>query len=72
MYFAAAREYEAYMQQFPRYAERQQIMKRLRPMQRNFGMFTEEEWNYLLEKLAGVNDPVGQSVADKIAKFLNK
>lgn len=70
LYFAAEREWEKYLNSFPRYGDRQKIMRLVKHRERNFGMFTEEEWNYLLEKLVGVNDPVGQSVADKISKFL--
>lgn len=68
LYFAEGRAWERYMQQFPKYSERQKIMKRLYPhVQTAWGLsLTKEEAEYLLEKLHGVNDPLGQSIKEKI------
>lgn len=70
--FAEGREWEKYMNSFPKYGERQRIMKIVKPMKKAPGLFSEEEWNYLLEKLSGVNDPIGQDIAEKIGKILEQ
>ena len=66
--FAAAREYEKYMRLFPRLAERQKIMSRIYPHKRtNFGIpLTEEEAQYLADRLFGANDEVGKNILRKI------
>lgn len=68
LFFAISRAMEAYAQQFPKLKERQQVRARLFPMVSAPAppKLTEEEIAYLIERLAGVNDPVGQSILKKI------
>ena len=68
--FAAAREYEKYMQQFPRFGERQKIMEkihrtRMKPSKPKLEL-TEEEIQYLADRLFGANDEIGQSILKKL------
>ena len=68
--FAAAREYEKYMQQFPRFGERQKIMEkihrtRMKPPKPKLEL-TEEEMQYLADRLFGANDEIGQSILKKL------
>lgn len=69
--FAAAREWEKYLNSFPKYSERQKIMKIVKPFIREpkEGLFTEEEITYLLEKMSRVNDPVGQAIVEKLMRM---
>lgn len=69
LYFAEGRSWETYMQQFPKYGERQKIVAAIYPAKTKKAptIFTEEELDYIYERLEGSNDPVGQSVLLKIA-----
>lgn len=68
LHFAVASEFEKYLNSFPTYSERQKIMKRIYPVVKSYSFkFTQEELEYLREKLHGVNDPVGQQILQKIA-----
>lgn len=67
--FAAAREWEKYLHSFPRFGERQQIMRRIhatrsKPVRPKLEL-TEEEMQYLIDRLFGANDDVGQSILKK-------
>ena len=72
--FAAAREYEKYMQQFPRFGERQKIMESIHATRRVPSKpkleLTEEEMRYIADRLFGANDDVGQSILHKIGLTL--
>lgn len=72
--FAVAREYEKYMSMFPRLANRQRIMARIYPHKRtDFGVpLTEEEAQYLVGRLFGANDEVGQRILSKLQSSLEK
>jgi hypothetical protein len=72
--FAAAREYEKYMSMFPRFGDRQKIMASIYPHKRtNFGVsLTEEEAQYLVDRLFGANDEVGQRILSKLQSSLEK
>jgi hypothetical protein len=73
--FAEAREYEKYMQQFPRYGERQKIMERIHSTRRVAPKpkldLTEEEMRYIADRLFGANDDVGQSILHKLGLTLS-
>jgi hypothetical protein len=65
--FAAAREYEKYMSMFPRLGERQRIMARIYPYVSTPKLdLTDEEKQYIIERLFGVNDEVGQNILKKL------
>lgn len=67
VFFAAAREWELYLQSFPSLKERQQILNNIYPTAVYFSMsFTEEERDYLVEKLFGINDEIGQNILKKL------
>ena len=72
--FAAAREYEKYMQQFPRFGERQKIMESIHATRRVAPKpkldLTEEEMRYIADRLFGANDDVGQNVLKKLKQVL--
>ncbi len=73
--FAAAREWEKYLQSFPRYGDRQKIMARIhatrsKPVRPKLEL-TEEEMRYLLDRLFGANDEVGQSILKKLQLTLS-
>lgn len=66
----AAREYEKYMQQFPKYGERQKIFEKIYPhIPKKQSVFTEEELDYLLFKLNGSNDPIGQALYERFEEM---
>ena len=76
LYFAEARAWQHYMQQFPRYGERQKIVRRiqtanktLEPKKSNID-FTYEEVRYLVDKLFGVNDDLGYHLKQKLGELL--
>lgn len=65
--FAAAREYEKYMSMFPRLADRQRIMARIYPYVPTPNLdLTDEEKQYIIERLFGANDEVGQNILKKL------
>lgn len=73
--FAAAREWERYLQQFPRLADRQKIMNaihstRMKPSKPKLEL-TEEEMCYLTDRLFGANDEIGQSILKKLQLTLS-
>jgi hypothetical protein len=69
--FRLSRMMENYQQAQPSMRERQKIMARIYPPQKisESGPFTPEELEWLLARLDGVNDPVGQGVVEKLRKF---
>lgn len=67
--FAEGREWEKYMNSFPKYGERQRIMKIVKPMKKAPGLFSEEELDYLLSRLQIPNDEVGQAIVEKLRKM---
>lgn len=70
--FAAAGEWEQYIQSFPRYGEQQQILKSIYPAKKTIGIqLSEEELQYLHDKLYGVNDPIGATIFEKIQLTLS-
>jgi hypothetical protein len=68
--FAAAREYEKYMQQFPRFGERQKIMETIHRTRIKHSKpkleLTDEEMKYLADRLFGANDELGQNILKKM------
>ena len=50
----------------PSYSERQQIWQRLYPMVRSQGWLSDQEIEYLLDLLSGVNHPTGQDILEKL------
>lgn len=66
--FAISRAMAAYSQPFPKWGERQKIMRRIYPPAPRIApeMLTDEERAYLIERLAGVNDEVGQGLLRKL------
>lgn len=67
--FAAAREWEKYLQQYPRLSERQKILAKIYPPIKKISFsFTEEELDYIQEKLFGSNEEVGQSILNKLSQ----
>lgn len=68
--FAAAREWEKYLQQFPRYGDRQKIMDRIHATRRVPAKpkldLTKEEMLYIADRLFGANDEVGQVILKKL------
>lgn len=68
--FRLSRMMEAYQQTQPSMRERQNIMARIYPpKQVSNSLFTPEEIEWLLTRLEGTNDPVGQGAVEKIRKF---
>jgi hypothetical protein len=70
--FKASNEWMDYLNSFPSYSQQQQIMKQIYPPAKpNPSLnLTEEELDYLLEKLHGINDPIGQDILRKIQTAL--
>jgi len=66
--FAVSREMEKYQQTQPSMRERQQIMKRIYPPVRlpPSLALTNEERAWLIERLDGVNDPIGVDILAKL------
>jgi len=65
--FSAAREYEDFMSKFPSYGERQRILRRIYPEIVNpYFALSEEEIDYLIEKLHGANEPIGHELLQKL------
>ena len=58
----------AYSQPFPKWGERQKIMRRIYPPAPRVvpAMLTDEERDYLIERLAEANDEVGQGLLRKL------
>ena len=70
--FLTEREYMNYMNTMPSYADKQRILKSIYPEKKMYGMsLTEEEAQYLFEKLHGVNDGTGQDILTKIERMLS-
>lgn len=74
--FAAAREWEKYLQSFPRLSERQKILNKIYPMvvakRKSTLELSDEELDYLIDKLFGVNDPIGHSALEKLRHERNR
>ena len=72
LFFAISRAMETYAQQFPKLRERQQVMARIYPPARARPVLalSDEEIAYLIERLSGANDPVGQSILEKIRNLV--
>lgn len=67
LYFAAAREWEKYLQSFPTYSERQKIMSRIYPIvPKPKTDLTDDEIQYLIDRLFGANDEIGQNILKKL------
>ena len=66
--FDASKEYSEYMSMFPKYGQRQKIMKMIYPPKVHKPRFylEDDELRYLAEKLEGVNDPIGKDILDRI------
>lgn len=70
--FAAAREYEKYMSMFPSFGERQKIIARIYPYVPAPKLdLTDEEKQYIIERLFGANDEVGQNILKKLQLTLS-
>lgn len=72
--FELSRRMQEYQSRFPSYREQQEIMRRIYPPVRSSTAnlaLTEEELSYLLEKLSGVNDPIGQDILVKVQSLLS-
>lgn len=68
--FAVARRIEDYQRTQPSMRERQQIMSRIYPPKRSPAPpLTEEELAWLIDRLEGVNDPIGLDILDKLRKI---
>lgn len=66
--FALARAMEDYQRPHPEWRERQAIMARLYPATKTGAVFlTQEEIDWLTERLHGVNEEIGQSILSKLA-----
>lgn len=50
----------------PSMAYAQKIFKQIYPYAPKRGIFTEEELEYLIDRLFGVNDPIGQTILNKL------
>lgn len=72
LFFAISRGVEAFSRRFPRWGERQKIMRRLYPpvARPTAQTLTDEERDYLIERLSGANDDVGQSILRKLVSTL--
>jgi hypothetical protein len=70
--FRAAREWEIYMQMFPSLRERQEILAKIYPPIKPLPRvnLSEEEMEYVVNRLFGANDPVGQSIVSKLKLVL--
>lgn len=68
LFFAEARAWEKYLQQFPRFGDRQKILKKIYPPKPPDVRlpFTKDVIEYLIEKLDGINDPLGQDILQKL------
>lgn len=72
LYFAEAKAWNDYLNRFPRLADRQKILDTMYPRQKAFGMsFTEEELNYLRNRLHGSNEAIGQNILKKLELTLS-
>jgi hypothetical protein len=71
LFFAISRAMEAYGRQFPKMSERQRVMQAIYPLPKAKApvALSEEEVAYLIERLAGVNDPIGQGMREKLEKW---
>jgi hypothetical protein len=70
--FAISKAMAAFTQPFPKWGERQKIMRRLYPpvARPASQTLTDEERDYLIERLSGANDDVGQSILRKLVQTL--
>ena len=66
--FAASRMMEDYQRKQPSMKERQQIVARIYPPKRPSPRLdlTDAEIDWLADHLAGINDPVGRDILDKL------
>lgn len=71
LFFAISRAMEEYGRQFPKMSERQRVMQAIYPLPKTKTpvALSEEEVAYLIERLAGVNDPIGQGIREKLEKW---
>lgn len=67
--FATSRAMEEYQRTQPSLRERQRILRDMRPPPEPTTEFTDDEIDYLIERLAGVNDPTGQDVLGKLMRM---
>lgn len=72
LYFAEAKAWEDYLNRFPRIADRQRILAAIYPRQKSLGIsLTEEELNYLRDRLYGSNEELGQIILKKLELTLS-
>ena len=72
LYFAEAKAWEDYLNRFPRLTDRQKILATIYPRQKAFGVpLTEEELNYLRDRLYGSNEELGQNIFKKLELTLS-
>lgn len=72
LYFAEAKAWEEYISSFPSYKERQRILANIYPRQKSLGIsLTDEEWNYLRDRLYGSNEELGQIILKKLELTLS-
>lgn len=67
--FEASRRMSAFLQRFPRFSEQQAIMRKIYPevrVTRSAPLLDPEEIDWLIDRLAGVNDPVGHAILKKL------
>ena len=74
--FAEARAWQEYMNQFPRYGEREKIVAKLNSANQSLvldqsdDMLTDEDLQYMVNKLFGVNDQYGCRLKEKMERML--
>lgn len=72
LYFAEAKAWEDYLNRFPRLGDRQKIFATIYPRKKTFGIsLTEEELNYLRDRLYGSNGELGQIIFKKLELTLS-
>lgn len=70
--FAESHEWEKYIQSFPTHSERQKIISRIYPhVPTPKSDLTDEEKQYIIERLFGSNDEVGQNILKKLQLTLS-
>ena len=70
LFFRSRELFDQCLAESPTYRERQEAWKakHLKTCSNIFLTLSNEEIEYLTERLAGVNDPIGQSIVEKIKK----
>lgn len=72
LHFEVSRRLSAYQRRtVPTFRERQEIWKRIYPMVRPQGWLSDEEMEYLIDLLSGVNHPTGQDILLKLKEKTN-